>query len=147
MRKSELEKLRTLRATPSMVKRIIEPGRKTVSSFYTNSKRVNRYRYGCAMRCQCLGGIIKVALFTPTDLNAGIMDPRYEIFINPEGEEWISRKRTKKGWVWRTAMIHNLYDYWCIHYDYDHLSYMNPEGTKTIKTVLKVDEGGYRAIW
>ncbi len=146
MRKSELEKLRTLRATPSMVKRIIEPGRKTVSSFYTNSKRVNRYRYGCAMRCQCLGGIIKVALFTPTDLNAGIMDPRYEIFINPEGEEWISRERTKKGWVWRTAMIHNLYDYWRIRYDYDYLSYMNPEGIKTIKRELKVSEGGYKGI-
>lgn len=146
MRKSDLEKLRTLRATPSMVKKMSEPGRMVVSSYYTHSKRTNKYRYGCAMRCQYLGGIIKVALFTPTDLNAGVRDPKYEIFINPEGEEWISRERTKNGWEWRTAMIHNLHDYWRIHYDYDHLSYMNPEGTKTIKRVLKVKDGGYRGI-
>lgn len=146
MRKSDLEKLRTLRATPLMVKKIKEPGKKNISSYYTNMSRKNKWRYGCAMRCQYLGGIIKVALFTPTDLNAGIMDPRYEIFINPEGEEWISRERTKNGWEWRTAMIHNLYDYWRIHYDYDHLSYMNPEGTKTIKRELKVSEGGYKGI-
>lgn len=146
MRKKDLEKLRTLRATTSMVKMINEPGRNTVSSSYTNSKRRNRYRYGCAMRCQYLGGIIKVAVFTPTDLNAGILDPKYEIFINPEGEEWISRERTKNGWEWRTAMIFNLFDYWRIHYDYDHLSYMNPEGTKTIKRELKVEDGGYRGI-
>lgn len=146
MRKSDLEKLRTLRATPLMVKKINEPGKIQVSSYWTSSKRLNKHRYACAMRCQYLGGIIKVALFTPTDLNAGVMDPKYEIFINPEGEEWISRERTKNGWEWRTAMIHNLYDYYRIYYDCDHLSYMNPEGTKTIKRELKVSDGGYRGI-
>lgn len=146
MRKSELEKLRTLRATPSMVRRVNEPGRKTVSYYYTNTTRKNTHRYGCALRCQNLGRILKVALFTKKDLNAGNMDPRYEIFINYEGEEWISRERTKNGWEWRTAMIDNLYDQYSIHYDNDHYSYINPEGARSIKSLLNVSDGGYRGI-
>lgn len=146
MRKKDLEKLRTLRATPSIVKKINLPGEKPISSSYTNSKRKNEHMYGCALRCQNLGGILKVALFTRKDLNAGKMDPCYEIFINYEGEEWISRENTKDGWVWSSAMIDNLYNYYSIYYDNDHYSYINPEGNKTIKTLLKVSEGGYKGI-
>ncbi len=146
MRKSDLEKLRTLNATPSILKNINKPGQKIVSSSYTNSSRKNKHMYGCALRCQQLGGILKVALFTKKDLNAGKMDPRYEIFINYEGEEWISRERTKDGWVWRTSMIDNLCNNYQIYYDHDHYSYINPEGSRAIKTLLKVSEGGYKGI-
>lgn len=146
MIKRNLEKLRTLKATPSMVLKVNEPGRKNVSRWYTNSTRKNAYRYGCALRCQQIRGILKVALFTEKDLNGGNMDPRYEIFINYEGQEWISRERTKNGWVWRTAMIDNLYNRYNIHYDHDQYSYINPEGSRKIKRLLNVSKGGYEGI-
>ena len=146
MIKKDLEKLRTLRATPAIISHMNMKGTTKYPSWYINSKKTRKHKYGVALRCQCLDGILKVAMFCRGDLEKGVTDPRYEIFINYEGEQWISRKRTKDGWEWSTAMIDNLYSRYDFYYESDHLSYINPEGARSIKSLLNVSSGGYEGI-
>ena len=61
-------------------------------------------------RAQCLGKIVKIALFKHTWLKRGVKSPECEVFINRDGKEWISRILNEKGeeTIWSEAMIWNL---------------------------------------
>lgn len=64
MRKSELEKLRTLNATPAMIRALQEPGTKR-----HYSGKINEEKYHLAARCQQLGGYLKVSICTREDIS------------------------------------------------------------------------------
>ena len=64
MRKSELEKLRTLNATPAMIRALQEPGTKR---YY--SGKINEEKYHLAARCQQLGGYLKISICTREDIS------------------------------------------------------------------------------
>lgn len=142
LKKNELRKLRTLRATPAMLKAAKDNDvefREKVPIY--NYVKICKRKYGCFLRCQSLGGILKVAVFFSVQLNEGKMDPRYEVFINPETGEYITRElQDGKETGWSTAMIENLdspYNtYGSLYYAKAH-SWINPEGKKTLKRKLE----------
>lgn len=76
MRKSELEKLRTLNATPAMIRALQEPGTKR---YY--SGKINEEKYHLAARCQQLGGYLKISICTREDISKKVYTPKWDIFI------------------------------------------------------------------
>ena len=71
--------------------------------------KTNKRKYGVYMRCQCLSGILKVAVFLPKLMQEGVKTPKYEIFLNYKGGEYITRELKAGQEVrWRTARIDNL---------------------------------------
>lgn len=93
MRKDELRKLRALPATKEMLQKAKE-----------NSG------YKMYLRIQNLSQFIKIAVFLRNDMKKDISTPRYEIFLNVPGEEFITRELDKSGNEvrWSNAMIQNL---------------------------------------
>ena len=74
MNKKELEKLRTLNATKSMIDALKMPGEKK-----DWSKKVHEYKYWVAARCQQLDGILKVSICTREDIEKDILKPKWDI--------------------------------------------------------------------
>ena len=113
MLKNELRKLRALNATPRMMEKaklydIVEDRRYRMGKIEPYSRK--KYKYTQLIRVQNLKGYIKIAVFFPEWMNKGIVTPRYEIFVNAAGSEWITRELDKKGKEsrWSKAMVKNL---------------------------------------
>ena len=135
------------------------PHEETYKYWWSNEEHVRTVEaeYAYYMRCQQLGGYLKIAIFFAPLIRAGRMDPSMEVFINPEGNEWITRYWDDEGEQWNKAMINNLnlpvmipdhngknktqanYVLSCAK-----TAWMNPEGKKTIKTVLGDIKRHYR---
>lgn len=140
MIKKELERLRTLNATPAMTAALEEPGKEE-----RYDGRFRKYRYHLAARCQNLGGLLKISICTREDIRNKVYTPRWDIYINPEGEEYITRERQGDGsHKWRSAYIDNLENQW--GWDYDHYMYINPEGSRTIQRILGTEKRGFAGI-
>lgn len=150
LRKVELRKLRTLKATPAMIKAAkdndVECSKTEKTSYCTIRDRKYKRKYGYFLRCQNLGAYLKIAVFFSVELNKGNYMPYYEIFINPDTGEYITRKLVdgqEAGWL--TAMLENLEvpygDEWSFRYYSEKLTWINPEGSSSIKRVLKVESG------
>ena len=139
MRKSELEKLRTLNATPAMIKALQEPGTKR----YYGGK-INEEKYHLAARCQQLGGYLKVSICTKKDISKKVYTPKWDIFINYEGDEYITRERQQDGsYKWRKAYGYNLEDYTWYNKDWDEYVYMNPDSSSQIQKILGTIKKGF----
>lgn len=144
LRKEELRKLRTLRVTPAIKDKARgneEKFEEEVKYSLGTYKRQYNRKYGCLLRCQNLGAYLKIAVFYSVEVNAGQLDPHYEVFINPETGEYITRiLKDGKEIGWSSSMIQNLevpyrdYSYW--YHSYKN-SWINPEGAQTIKRLLK----------
>lgn len=154
IRKDELRKLRTLNATPAMIRVARDNDvefTKTVKSSRGNTyeKRYER-KYGYFLRCQNLGAYLKIAVFFSVELNKGRYAPSYEIFINLDTDEYITRVLIDgKEAYWKTVMIDNLdvpYEDYCYKYHSETLTWINPEGRSSIKKLLKVADGDVYGI-
>ena len=139
MRKSELEKLRTLNATPAMIKALQEAGTKR-----NYGGKINEEKYHLAARCQQLGGYLKVSICTKEDIDKKVYIPKWDIFINYEGDEYITRERQQDGsYKWRKAYGYNLEDYTWYNKDWDEYVYMNPPGNVQIQKILGTIKKGF----
>ncbi|MDE7436689.1 MAG: PcfJ domain-containing protein [Lachnospiraceae bacterium] len=144
MIKKELEKLRTLNATEGMIQALKAAGQETP---YAGCKNAYKYRYHLAARCQQLNGILKVSICTREDIEAGIRGPKWDIYLNYEGNEYITRERQKDGsYKWRTSMIQNLDAGYYWQRDYDKYMYINAEGERSIQAILETKNKGYQGI-
>lgn len=145
MVRKELEKLGTLNATPAMTAALEEPGREKYGYCH---EAVHRYRYHVAARCQNLGGYLKVSICTREDVRKGILQPRWDIFIDHKGDGFVTRERQEDGsWKWRDAYIYNLENGSRYRYrDYDIYMYINPEETGTVRRLLGTAKDGYKGI-
>ena len=169
MQKERLRNLRTLKATPAIISRaskdlpVYEKCKRWYDSgTYTAIKSLHRYAY--YLRLQYLQGIIKVAVFTPWMIQQGESYPAFEIFLNTDGQEYITRYYDSDGTEkWSTATIGYLAyildgkntdrilgKYKTGFYDYcgrcDKAAWINPEGNKTLKRTLKTTSCGFGAI-
>ncbi len=92
MVKAELRKLPRMDATQGMMAEVL------------------RQRHTLFLRARIFGKYLKVAVFLPEKVAAGICTPRFEIFIDPDGLEWITRALDDAGLEekWLKAMIKNL---------------------------------------
>lgn len=142
MNKKELEKLRTLNATKTMINAMSEPGREK------DWHGMHKYRYSVTARCQNLNGLLKISICTREDIEAGINTPKWDVYINYEGEEYITRERQSDGsYKWREACIDNLdRHYFYGRRDYDHYMYINPEGSKSIQALLETKGKGFEGV-
>lgn len=110
MRKDELRKLRALPATKEMMAKGKEQREEKVR--YWHSSKITKRKvpeYDLLLRVQNLSSYIKIALFLPADMRKDIKTPRYEIFLNVKGGEYITRELDDKGQEkrWLTAKILN----------------------------------------
>ena len=87
MKKEELSKLRSLYATQSMVRALQMRGR----------ENIDKYRYHLAARVQQLDALLKVSVCVREDIEKGVMTPKWDIFINYQGDEYITRERQEDG--------------------------------------------------
>ena len=142
MRKSELEKLRTLNATPAMIRALQEPGTKR-----HYSGKINEEKYHLAARCQQLGGYLKVSICTRKDIGKKVYTPKWDIYINYEGDEYITRERQKDGsYKWREAYGYNLEEYSWYKHAWDEYVYISSEGSRQIQKLLGTKEKGFVGI-
>lgn len=139
MKKGELLRLRTLKATPKMMRMAADDTikREVLYSYVRES-----YTYGIYMRCQVLNGILKVAFFLPEYMRMESAMPVYELFINNQTGEFLTYDRRMKKWL--TAKLDMLP--WPGYVAYSEKRWINPEGARTIKRYLGVSSGGYKGI-
>lgn len=155
MRKEELRKLRTLNATPAMIQAAkgndVEFTKMQKNCWGTLKECKFERKYGYFLRCQNLGAYFKIAVFFSVELNKGNYAPYYEIFINPDTGEYITRRLIDgKEAYWLTAMITNLEvpygNEWNFRYYSEKSTWINPEGRSSIKRVLEVSDGDVYSI-
>lgn len=147
MRKEELRKLRALNATPEMMEKGKRFEEVEEIQYYTGNKIIKIVpEYDLLARVQNLSGIIKVAVFLPEKMRKDIKTPRYEIFVNKQGHEYITRELDDEGneTRWLTAMIYNLKD---IGYSYTRSldrSFLSKDANDTLNTLSANGKGLYR---
>ncbi len=145
MEKSKLEKLRTLNATREMIAHARTMESKDVGIGWSNRK-VTAYEYGLFMRCQQLSGILKIAIFLAKDLIAGKKKPMYEVFINPEAGEFLTRDMGNNDMYWRAAKLDMLDWPEYVYHSFKKKAWINQSGNNHITRELKTKRGGYEGI-
>lgn len=158
MIKKTLRALRQLNATKEMM-------RKAKEDKPTNSNKRWRpeikcpYKYGVYLRAQHLKGFLKVAVYATEWMRQGISTPCYEIFIDYENGQFITRKldKTYTETGWTNAMLDNLKnveDVKLAKYWHDSLlpgsgaedPWMDEHQAAYIKKTLQTNKSGYAAI-
>lgn len=157
MYKKKLRELRKLNATREMVE-------KAKSDKPTKGKRGWNYeitfphKYGLYLRAQHLAGILKIAVYPADWMVEGIITPCYEIYIDYDNSQFITRRLDKhyNEVKWTEAMIDNLntvegvklgrYYGACIVGCCAEDPWMDAHQASYIKKTLKTDSSGYRAI-
>ena len=105
MKKKELSRLRTLRATPTMI-RWAKNTKVTYKKYGWKNGLIKKYRYAMCIRCQQLSGYVKIAIFLTEELRKENTEARYELFINPQTAEFITYDCKEKKWT--EAMLDKL---------------------------------------
>ena len=143
MKKGELKKLRTLKATKKMMQMAVDDiVKRERAGTWSGAGYREKYQYGLYMRCQTLEGILKVAFFLPDQMRMGGNLPAYELFINNQTGEFLTYDRKLDRWL--TAKVDMLE--WPRYVCYSEKKWINQEGYKTIKNYLGVSCGGYKGI-
>ena len=149
MIKAELRKLRALPPTPAMIKAAAQKIEYDEKRWYSNEiKHIVKDKYYKLLRIQQLGAYIKIAVFYPKSLQAGIRTPTYEIYLNTEGKEYITRELDEKGSEtrWLTAMAINLGENFC-DYSRKQSIYINPDGKRTLQKLLALNPDNGQKGW
>lgn len=155
MRKEELRKLKRINATPKMVRMAKDNKRDVVYhakyNFYTELKKSTVY--DMMVRCQQRGCYLMVCIFFPEKIARGELTPTYEVYCNPEGNEYITRILSNgREQKWSSAMTDNLGTIYYKLYDMrfykgtEKRIWQNPEGKKTIQKILGTKNDGLRGL-
>lgn len=119
MRKNELRKLRALNATRQMMEKAGRRVEVRCQKYDYDQHKYIEYKaekaeYRLILRCQSIGTYLKASVFFADELRDGIRTPKYEVFINPSGKEYITRGLDREGKEirWHTGMIQNLNGVW-----------------------------------
>lgn len=149
MYKSELRKLRALPLTKEMM----EKGKKyeeRAGRYYSGREyTVIEPEYYLLARAQNLKGYIKIALFLPAWIRKNIRTPRYEIFVNTEGNEWITRELDEEGKEkkWSKAMFLNLDGVGASAYYTRKRIFLNNDGMNTLNKLEISSCLGEKGLW
>ena len=153
MRKEELRHLRALPATKEMMFKGKKFKEIEEEYWWNHTKRkVIIPEYDVLFRAQNLSGYIKIAVFLPEDMRKDIKNPRYEIFLNVEGGEYITRELDRDGKEvrWLSSMLTNLKDVPAFGYYSDTKYFISNDGMRTLNSLklehdsTKPYRGGYR---
>lgn len=134
-KKSKLRQLKRIYATPVMIKR-------------AKKEEVHRLY----ARCQSRSGLLMVCIFDVSEMKKGIKEPVYEIYINPESDQWITwiQPQGQSG-KWSEAMLENLglvrTNWWSYpNGKRENIIWQNQEGKAEIKHYLKTEQSGWLGI-
>lgn len=158
MIKKTLRALRQLNATKEMMRKA-EADKPTLSKKWWRTNDEFPYKYGVYLRAQHLKGFLKVAVYATDWMRQGINTPCYEIFIDYENNQFITRclDKTYVESGWTNAMIDNLKSvedvkhetYWAdklIFGSGAEEPWMNEHQAAYIKKTLQTNKSGYAAI-
>ena len=149
MQKEALRKLRDLNATKEMMKKGKQTREEIRTGWNGEKYKITVQEYKVLFRVQNLSGYIKVAVFLPEDIQEDIRTPRYEIFLNVRGEEYITRELDNQGNEkrWLTAMFENLDGVSGFSYYRNTRYFINRDGINTLNRLeLERDTGTYKGI-
>lgn len=153
MFKEELRQLRALPATKEMMFKGRQFKEIEEECWWNHTKRkVIIPEYDVLFRVQNLSGYIKIAVFLPEDMRKDIKNPRYEIFLNVKGGEYITRELDKDGKEvrWLSSMLENLKDVPGFGYYSNTKYFISNDGMRTLNSLelehdsTKPYRGGYR---
>lgn len=153
MRKEELRHLRALPATKEMMFKGRQFKEIEEEYWWNHTKRkVIIPEYDVLFRAQNLSGYMKIAVFLPEDMRKDIKNPRYEIFLNVEGGEYITRELDRDGKEvrWLSSMLTNLKDVPIFGYYSSTKYFISNDGMRTLNSLklehdsTKPYRGGYR---
>lgn len=158
MQKEMLRGLKRIYATPAMI-RNAQNNMLDEPIIYDCGWHTYKYdtKYDLMIRCQSRGKILMIAVFLPQNIAKGYKYPNYEIYCNPEGDEYITRVRHAtdgKEIKWSSAMICNLdkvdniryFDYGLPERFKKAAIWQSYEGKDEIRQFLKVKEIGLKGI-
>lgn len=160
MKKEILRNLKRINATPKMVKMAKSNKKKMIyksKNGYGWSDHIKNTEFDMFIRTQTRGRYLMVCLFFPDRVEAGELTPTYEVYCNPEGDEYITRYlEAGKEKSWLTAMADNLTIVtdktdlnWYMLRTYPDIKkrvWQNPEGKKTIQQVLGTKAAGLEGL-
>lgn len=150
MQKKELRSLKRINATAKMVE-LAKNNHKRMKykSDYGRSIEMDTV-YDLLVRCQTRGKILMVCVFLPEEIEKGKLTPAYEIYCNPEGNEYITRiVEAGQQEKWSNAMADNIgkiYNrinfYYYRTYKQEKRIWQNEEGKETIRQFLGTEKKG-----
>ena len=153
-----LRGLKRIYATPAMI-RNAQNNKLDEPIIYNCGWHTYKYdtKYDLMIRCQSRGKILMIAVFLPQNIAKGYKYPNYEIYCNPEGDEYITRVRHAtdgKEIKWSSTMICNLdkvdniryFDYGLPERFKKAAIWQRYEGKDEIRQFLKVKEIGLGGI-
>lgn len=143
MRKKELLKTRRLAATSKMMQlaEADQPG-KIAERYWGGTRFHEFYQYGLYMRCQVLGGLLKVAFFFPEHMRTGGRMPAYELYVDKEGGSFLTYDRIAGRWL--TAKLDMIV--WPDYVHYSEKKWISKQGQELVKDYLGVEHGGYKGL-
>lgn len=154
MRKEDLRQLKRINATSTMV-RLAKENKQDIVYKTRWGNYQKKAVYDLMVRCQTreLNGsrILMVCIFFPGNVARGELAPFYEIYCNPNGDEYITRVLDKngieQGWSGAMAdnldeMYYHLADTWYLE-DKSSRIWQNPEGKSTIQSFLGTQKKGF----
>ena len=158
MVKKTLRALRQLNATKEMMRKA-KADKPTPSPRWWRTDVKFPYKYGVYLRAQHLKEFLKVAVYATEWMRQGISTPCYEVFIDYENGQFITRRldKTYTETGWTEAMIDNLKnveDVKLAKYWLDQLisgsgaedPWMDEHQAVYIKKTLQTNKSGYAAI-
>lgn len=148
MQKNELRKLRALPATKQIMRYGAMYTEEKRHSYLTNKKEIKIIpEYNLLLRAQNLQGFIKIAIFLPEDIRKNIRTPRYEVFLNVQGEEYITRELDENGKEvkWSKAMVMNLPEVYVGYYGTK--IYTNKDTLNTLNSLKLAKENGVKGFY
>lgn len=136
LKKQELLKLRTLGATPKMMRLAAEdkPQRKIDRSWESEV-----YARGLYMRCLIQDGILKVAFFLPDHMRMGGRNPSYELYIEHKNRQFVTYDCQCDRWL--TAKLDMLP--WPNNMWESKEKWISKADSQAIKTYLGGKDGAY----
>ena len=100
MKKKELLNIRTLRATPKMLRLAAEDyEREWTTTRWGYQYTRTGYQYRLFMRCAIQGAILKVSIFLPKLLRLGARTPVYDVYIDRDARQFLTYSYEKKKWL------------------------------------------------
>ena len=143
MKRKELLKLRTLEATPTMMKLATEDAPRQVHTHkWGYDHLVMSCKYDLFLRSQVEQGILKVALFSPEHLRAGGRRPVYTAFFDRESRQFITYQYELQKW---SESKLELLEWKITHYQ-NAEQWISDRDSATVRNYLGTADGSYRSL-
>ncbi|MEM5770174.1 MAG: hypothetical protein AAGU32_18075, partial [Bacillota bacterium] len=139
MKKRDLQKMRTLLVTPTMMRMVAEDAPHIEKSY---GRSTTIYKRNIYMRCLISGDILKVAFYLAEHIRSGGRNPIFELFISRKERNFITYDCQQKKW--RTARLSLLN---CSgFYTYGREKWASKTDTKTIQNYLGSTQDAYGSL-